>query len=65
MEFILTLFVLAIGATYIKRLENKIKVQDEKISEIEQLYEFNLIKYGKEKTSKKTVKAKAIKAKKG
>lgn len=61
MEFILTLFVIFIGITYVRRLEKKIDVQDQKIFILEQLLEMNLIKDGKEKQTEtgETEKAQA------
>jgi hypothetical protein len=61
MEFGVTLIVLILGATYIRKLEKRIEVQDSKIFTMEQLLEMNLIKDEKEKskTTKKAVKGKA------
>ena len=60
MEFGVTLIVLILGATYIRKLEKRIEVQDSKIFTMEQLLEMNLIKDEKEKskTTKKAVKGK-------
>jgi hypothetical protein len=52
MEFILTLFVIFIGITYIRRLEKKIDVAESKIFTMEQLLEMNLIKDGKKEKVK-------------
>lgn len=61
MEFGVTLIVLILGATYIRKLEKRIELQDDKIFTMEQLLDMNLIKDEKEKskTTKKAVKGKA------
>lgn len=51
MEFLFTLAVLLTGYKYIRKLENRIDQQNEKIYTLEQLLEMNLIKDGKEKTT--------------
>lgn len=51
MEFLFTLAVLLTGIKYIRKLENRIDQQSEKIYTLEQLLEMNLIKDGKEKTN--------------
>jgi hypothetical protein len=50
MEFMVTLLVIAIGWTYMRKLENKVDTQADRIYILEQLLEMNLIKDGKEKT---------------
>lgn len=52
MGFGFTLVVLTLGACYIRKVENRMKVQDAKIFLLEQLLEMNLIQNGKEKGKK-------------
>lgn len=58
MGFGFILVVLLIGASYIRKLENRIKVQDARIFTMEQLLDSKLIKNVKEK-GKKTAAQKA------
>lgn len=50
MGFGFTLVVLTLGACYIRKVENRMKVQDAKIFLLEQLLEMNLIQNGKEES---------------
>lgn len=52
MEAIITIAIILIGITQMRRLERKVKNQGEKIYLLEQLLEMNLIKDGKEQTEK-------------
>lgn len=56
MGFLFSIAVLITGYIYIRKLENRIDDQNDKIYTLEQIINMNLMKDEKEKTSQKEVK---------